>query len=79
MLLETLVISLWVKRVVTIYRALFNVAAPAVSIWYLAHCFSLSRHPAIFDPFVAPAALFAPSLFSRSCISSSTVGLLPLR
>ena len=33
-LLETLVISLWVKRESrTVYRALFNVAAPAVSIW----------------------------------------------
>src|SRR5262249_39154665 len=33
-LLETLVISLWVKRESrTLYRALFNVAAPAVSIW----------------------------------------------
>jgi len=33
-LLETLVISLWANRDSrTIYRALFNVAAPAVSIW----------------------------------------------
>src|SRR4026209_1241061 len=39
-LLETLVISLWVKRDArTLYRALFNVAAPAISIWLSATLF----------------------------------------
>jgi diguanylate cyclase (GGDEF)-like protein/putative nucleotidyltransferase with HDIG domain len=61
-LLETLVISLWVKRESrSLYRALFNVAAPAVSIWVsgtLFYAFSgIEQYSVRSSPL---ATLFAP-------------------
>jgi len=61
-LLETLVISLWVKREsFTIYRALFNVAAPAVSIWVSGTLFFAFSGIQPYSIHSSPlAALFAP-------------------
>jgi diguanylate cyclase (GGDEF)-like protein/putative nucleotidyltransferase with HDIG domain len=61
-LLETLVISLWVKRESrTIYRALFNVAAPAVSIWVSGTLFFAFSGIQPYSIHSSPlAALFAP-------------------
>jgi diguanylate cyclase (GGDEF)-like protein/putative nucleotidyltransferase with HDIG domain len=61
-LLETLVISLWVKREArTLYRALFNVAAPAISIWLSATLFFAFSGIQPYSIHSSPlAALFAP-------------------
>ena len=61
-LLETLVISLWVKRESrTLYRALFNVAAPAVSIWISATLFFSFSSIQPYSVHSSPlAALFFP-------------------
>src|SRR5262249_42745882 len=60
--LETLVIALWVKRESrSIYRALFNVAASALSIWVAATIFfALSRIQPLTNRETPLALLFAP-------------------
>src|SRR5262249_17527473 len=65
--LDGLVISLWMaKRRPEWYRALFNMSAPAVSIWCASHVlFSLPHveplihHPTSIDTLLIPLALFA--------------------
>lgn len=60
--LETLIISLWVRREArSIYRAMFNVAAPAVSIWISATIFfAISGIQPYSNNDTPIAALFGP-------------------
>jgi diguanylate cyclase (GGDEF)-like protein/putative nucleotidyltransferase with HDIG domain len=70
--LDGLVISFWMaKRRPEWYRALFNMAAPAVSIWISAHLlFSLARiqpisqQPVLVDTLLAPLVAFAVLYFA---------------
>ena len=65
--LDGLVISFWMaKRRPEWYRALFNMAAPALSIWCAAHLLFLTAHieplirqPATINVLLAPLILFA--------------------